>query len=78
MSVKDTTPRQLSSVPCPTFGVPAGMRCERHSGAPCKEAHVDRKLVSIEGAAKKPMMLFTLINWQLLPYCRPRKQLRAW
>src|SRR5258708_1846782 len=53
MRVKDLTPKQLLSVPCPTCGVPAGKRCERYSGVPRKEPHVERKLSAIEASEKK-------------------------
>jgi hypothetical protein len=47
------TPRQASSVPCPTCGVGIGERCVLHSGAPRSEAHVDRKLAAAEALDKK-------------------------
>ncbi len=51
------TPKQLSSVPCPTCGVAAGMRCERYTGVPRKVPHVDRKFAAVEavtnGKAKR-------------------------
>jgi hypothetical protein len=48
----------LSCVQCPTCGVPAGKRCERYSGAPRKEPHVNRKLAAIEAVGKEePMSL---------------------
>lgn len=46
--MSDLTPKQLSSVPCPTCGVPAGERCLLHSGSPRSESHVDRKLCAAE------------------------------
>jgi hypothetical protein len=49
---KELTPKQLSSVPCPTCGAAAGERCELHSGAPRSEPHVDRKFAAIEAADK--------------------------
>ncbi len=48
MKKKDLTPRQLSSVACPTCGVPAGKRCVLHSGGPRSEPHIDRKFVAAE------------------------------
>jgi hypothetical protein len=45
MKMKELTPKQLSSVPCPTCGVAAGKHCVLHSGAPRTKPHVDdRKL----------------------------------
>ena len=49
----DLTPKQLSSVPCPTCGVAARARCLLHSGTPRSEPHVDRKLVAAEAVEKK-------------------------
>jgi hypothetical protein len=48
MRMKDLTPAQLSSVPCPTCGVDVGQRCLLHSGGPRSEPHVDRKLYAAE------------------------------
>ena len=42
------TPKQFSSVPCPTCGVGLGERCLLHSGSPRLEPHLDRKLVAAE------------------------------
>ena len=42
------TPKQFLSIPCPTCGVAAGQRCERYSGRPRKEPHIDRKLAVFE------------------------------
>ncbi len=53
MRVKDLTPKRLLSVPCPTCGAPAGKRCERYSGVPRKEPHVERKLAATEAIKKK-------------------------
>ncbi|MHB8503158.1 MAG: zinc finger domain-containing protein [Candidatus Acidiferrales bacterium] len=55
MSLKKSqlTPKQVSSVPCPTCGVAAGERCVLHSGAPRSESHVDRKFAAIEAAERK-------------------------
>jgi len=46
--MRDLTPEQLFSVPCPTCGVAAGKRCLLHSGALRSESHVDRKLSAAE------------------------------
>ena len=53
MRMKDLTPEQLSSVPCPTCGVAAGKRCLLHSGALRTESHVDRKLFAAEAIETK-------------------------
>jgi hypothetical protein len=53
MRTTDMTPKQMSSVPCPTRGVPAGKGCVLHSGRLRKEPHVDRKLVATEAAEKE-------------------------
>src|SRR5271169_3803327 len=37
--MKDLTPEQFSSVPCPMCGVAAGKRCLLHSGAMHSEPH---------------------------------------
>jgi len=38
--------------PCPSCGVAAGMLCERHSGRPRKEPHVDRKVAAFEAVVE--------------------------
>ena len=53
MKKSELTPEQVSSVACPTCGVPAGERCVLHSGAPRSEAHVDRKFAAIDSIEKK-------------------------
>jgi hypothetical protein len=53
MKKSELTPEQVSSVRCPTCGVPAGKSCVLHSGAPRSESHVDRKFAAIEAAEKK-------------------------
>src|SRR6266850_5908185 len=53
MRMRDLTPTQLSSVCCPTCGVPAGQRCLLHSGALRSESHVDRKLAAAEAIEAK-------------------------
>jgi hypothetical protein len=53
MKMKDLTPEQLSSVPCPTCGVAAGERCVLHSGSLRSEPHLDRKLSAAEAMEKK-------------------------
>jgi hypothetical protein len=53
MRMKDLTSEQLSSVPCPTCGVPAGKRCLLHSGELRTESHVDRKLSAAEAIETK-------------------------
>lgn len=51
--MKDLTPEQLSSVPCPTCGVAIGEPCLLHSGAPRSEPHLERKLCAVEAVARK-------------------------
>jgi hypothetical protein len=53
MRMHELTPKQLSSVPCPTCGVGVGQRCVLHSGGPRSEPHVDRKLAVAESLHKK-------------------------
>ncbi len=53
MKKKELTPKQLSSVPCPTCGVAAGERCVLHSGAPRSEPHVDRKFSAVEATERQ-------------------------
>ena len=50
---RDMTPKQLSSVPCPTCGVVVGQRCVLYSGRLRKGPHVERKLSAAEAVAKK-------------------------
>jgi hypothetical protein len=53
MRMVELTPKELSSVRCPTCGVPAGERCHLHSGSPTFESHLDRKLCAIEALEQK-------------------------
>ena len=53
LNKKELTPEQLSSVPCPTCGVAAGMRCLLHSGGLRTEPHLERKLSAIEAIKGK-------------------------
>jgi len=53
MKKSELTPKQISSVPCPTCGVSSGERCVLHSGLPRSESHVDRKFAAIEAIEKK-------------------------
>jgi hypothetical protein len=53
MKKKELTPKQLSSVPCPTCGVAAGNRCVLLSGAPRSKPHVDRKFAATEAIEGK-------------------------
>jgi hypothetical protein len=52
----ELTPKELSSVPCPTCGVAAGERCHLHSGSPPFEPHLDRKLCAIEALEQKKIL----------------------
>ena len=42
--MRDLTKKQLTSVPCPTCGVPVGHRCLLQAGGLRLEPHTDRKL----------------------------------
>jgi hypothetical protein len=53
MRMRELTPTQLSSVPCPTCGVAAGQHCLLRSGAARPESHVDRKLATAESIETK-------------------------
>jgi anaerobic selenocysteine-containing dehydrogenase len=53
MKKEEVETKQLSSLPCPTCGVGAGMRCVRHSGVARADSHVDRKLSALEAAERK-------------------------
>jgi len=48
MKVRNLTPKQLLSVPCPTCGVAIGARCLLHSGALRSEPHVDMTLAAAD------------------------------
>src|SRR5882672_9867747 len=48
MKLKELTRRQLSTVRCPTCGVPAGKRCVLHSDGLRSEPHINRKFAVIE------------------------------
>jgi hypothetical protein len=48
MRKSELTPKQVSSVACPTCGVAAGRRCVMASGIPRTRPHVDRKFATIE------------------------------
>jgi hypothetical protein len=52
----ELTPKELSSVRCPTCGVGLGERCLLHSGSPRSEPHVDRKLSAIEALEQKRIL----------------------
>ena len=56
MRMEELTPKELSSVRCPTCGVAAGERCRLHSGSPCFEPHLDRKLSAIEFLEQKGVL----------------------
>jgi len=53
MKKKELTPKQLSSVHCPTCGVAGGERCVLHSGAPRSEPHLDRKFAAAAAIERK-------------------------
>jgi len=50
---KELTPKQLSSIACPTCGVSKGRRCVLHSGAPRSQPHLERKFAAIDASQKK-------------------------
>src|SRR5579863_2731733 len=52
MKKKELTLEQLSSVPCPTCGVPTGKPCVLHSGVPRSQPHVERKFSAIHAIEK--------------------------
>jgi hypothetical protein len=47
------TPKQLSSVRCPTCGVAAGKRCVLGGGDPRNEPHPSREVAAAEAMEKK-------------------------
>jgi len=49
------TPKQLSSVPCPTCGVPIGRRCILASGGMRSSPHVDRRLCAADAVKQKKL-----------------------
>ena len=48
VKVRELTPSQTLSVPCPTCGAAIREVCELHSGAPRTEPHRDRKLAAAD------------------------------
>jgi hypothetical protein len=67
MKVKDLTPAQFLSVPCPTCGVGALQLCLNHMGEARSEPHLGRKLWVVEIVRSKGV--------QHLEGRRPGKQL---
>ena len=55
MRMTHLTPKQLSSVPCPSCGAASGHLCELHSGGLRVEPHLDRKLAAVEAVETKRM-----------------------
>jgi hypothetical protein len=53
MKMKELSPKQLSSVPCPTCGVAAGQGCMLHSGGQRSGPHVARKFAATEATERK-------------------------
>ena len=49
----ELTPKQISSVPCPTCGAAIGEPCELHTGALRSEPHRDRKLSAADAVESK-------------------------
>jgi len=64
MRMRDLTPTQLSSVRCPTCGVPAGEGCVLHSGALRSESHVDRKLAAAGAIETKKNRNRSQFKWR--------------
>jgi hypothetical protein len=57
VNAKALTPKQLSSVPCPTCWVAAGKRCHEHTGALRlrNNPHFDREVAAIEAVAARKL-----------------------
>jgi hypothetical protein len=53
MRFAELTKKQVSSVPCPTCGVPVGRRCELFAGGLRIEPHMARKGAAAEAIALK-------------------------
>jgi hypothetical protein len=53
VKIKELTPKQILSVPCPTCGESTGEACELHTGALRNEPHRDRKLSAVEAVETK-------------------------
>jgi len=53
MKKNELTPKQVSSVPCLTFGVATRKNCALHSGSPRSRPHVDRRFAAIEAIERK-------------------------
>jgi hypothetical protein len=53
MKKKELTPKQLSSVACPTCGVAAGHRCVLQAGGLRREPHLARKHSAAEAIERK-------------------------
>jgi len=51
--ILELTPKQVSSVHCPTCCVATRKSCVLHSGAPRSSPHVDRRFAAIEAAERK-------------------------
>src|SRR5258707_15332441 len=50
---RQLTAKQIFSVPCPTCSVSPGTPCERYSGAPRRQPHVDRRFVASEALVQQ-------------------------
>jgi hypothetical protein len=55
VKIKELSPKQLLSVPCPTCGAAIGEGCELHTGALRTEPHRDRKLSAADAVERKQM-----------------------
>jgi len=52
MKKKELTPEEVSSVPCPTCGVPAGEPCVLNTGDRRSNPHIDRKYSAMDAKEK--------------------------
>jgi hypothetical protein len=55
MKIRELTPKQLSSIPCPTCGVAVGRRCVLASGGKRSSPHVDRRLCAADAMRQKKL-----------------------
>jgi hypothetical protein len=53
MKRNELTPKQLSSVACPTCGSSIGRRCVLNSGSLRSQPHLERKFAAIDASQKK-------------------------
>jgi len=53
VKLKELTPKQTLSVPCPICGAAIDEPCELHTGAPRSEPHQDRNLFAADAVESK-------------------------